>query len=96
MAEGAGKNTHYSTRKSRTLPVLKTQRRLLSRSNWRMSEKRNWRAPSQFSEASPLSQYQPEEVAVFDHYAPRIGPLQIGASLLLVALGFWAITFLVR
>lgn len=36
MGEGASKHTHYSTRKSRSLPVLKAQRHLLSRSNWRM------------------------------------------------------------
>ena len=33
---------------------------------------------------------------MFDHYAPRIGPLQIGASFLLVAMGFWAIILLAR
>ena len=48
------------------------------------------------SEVSLLSQSQPQEAAVFDHYAPRIGPLQMGASLLLAALGFWAIILLAR
>jgi len=48
------------------------------------------------SEVSLLSQSQPQEAAMFDHYAPRIGPLQMGASFLLVALGFWAILLLAR
>jgi hypothetical protein len=33
---------------------------------------------------------------VFDRYAPRIGPLQMGASFLLVALAVWAIILLTR
>jgi hypothetical protein len=33
---------------------------------------------------------------MFDHYAPRIGPLQMGASFLLVALAVWAIILLAR
>ena len=37
-----------------------------------------------------------QEVVVFDHYAPRIGPLQMVASVLLIALAVWAITLLTR
>ena len=48
------------------------------------------------SEVSLLSQSQPQEAAVFDHYAPRIGLLQMGAALLLVALGFWGVILLAR
>jgi len=38
----------------------------------------------------------PQEVAMFDRYAPRIGPLQLGASFLLVALGVLAIRLLIK
>ena len=48
------------------------------------------------SEVSLRSQSQPQEAALFDHYAPRIGPLQMGAALLLVALGFWGVILLAR
>jgi hypothetical protein len=48
------------------------------------------------SEVSLLGQAQPQEAAMFDHYAPRIGPLPMGASFLLVALAVWAIILLAR
>jgi hypothetical protein len=48
------------------------------------------------SNVSLPSQSQPQEAAVFDHYAPKIGPLQMGASLLLVALGLWAVILLAK
>ena len=51
------------------------------------------RALSQFR---LLANYTAQEVAVFDRYTPRIGPLQLGASFLLVALGVWAIILLLR
>jgi hypothetical protein len=43
-----------------------------------------------------LAESQPQEVTVFDHYAPRIGLLQVGASFLLVVLAVWAIILLTR
>lgn len=48
------------------------------------------------SEGSLLGQSEPQGAAMFDHYAPRIGALQMGASFLLVALAVWAITLLAR
>ena len=51
------------------------------------------RALSQFR---LLANYTAQEVAVFDRYTPRIGPLQLGVSFLLVALGVWAIILLIR
>ena len=51
------------------------------------------RALSQFR---LLANYTAQEVAVFDRYTPRIGPLQLGVSFLLVALGVWAIILLLR